>query len=509
MRFIKFMFSRFVIVGIILLIQIGWFLFFLVELTNYSTIINTCFMILSVFAILWIVNKKDNPAYKLAWIIPILLFPILGGFLYMSFGNKKPSKKLRKKLDREYLKSYNLLDQDQNVLTELEYLDKSFANQAKYLINTVNFPIYKGSSTEYFNSGEASFEVMLRELEKAEHYIFMEYFIIEEGYMWDSILKILVEKAKKGLDVRLIYDDFGCLTVLPNKYYKKLESMGIKCEAFNHYIPIFSIVMNNRDHRKITVIDGHVGFTGGINIADEYINLYERFGYWKDASIMIKGEAVWNFTVMFLHMWNGIRVTDENYSIFKPHVHHAERFKDDGYVQPYGDTPLDDEAIGENVYINIIQGAKDYVYIFTPYLIIDNEMMTVLCLAAKKGVDVRIVTPGIPDKKMVYLVTESYYRQLVEAGVQIYRYTPGFIHSKCFVCDDEVAAVGTINMDYRSLYLHFECGVLIYKSRAVMQVKEDVLKTIGESEVVTEDMCKKNIVITLLQAVLRVFAPLI
>lgn len=509
MRFVKFMFSRFVIVGIILLLQLGWFLFFLVELTNYSTIINSAFMILSIIVILWIVNKKDNPAYKLAWVIPILLFPILGGFLYLLMGNKKPTKKLRKKLDREYIRSYDLLNQEQQVLEELEAKDKAFANQAKYLINTVSFPIYKNTSTEYLSSGESTYELMLIELEKAEHFIFMEYFIIERGVMWENILKILEKKAKQGLDVRLIYDDFGCLTVLPYKYYSKLEKMGIKCEAFNRYIPIFSIVMNNRDHRKITIIDGHVAFTGGINIADEYINLYERFGYWKDAGIMIKGDAVWNFTVMFLHMWNGIRGTDTDYSKFKPHVHHREEFKGDGYVQPYGDTPLDDEAIGENVYINIIQGAKNYVYIFTPYLIIDNEMMTVLCLSAKKGVDVRIITPGIPDKKMVYLVTQSYYRQLVEAGVKLYTYKPGFIHSKCFVCDDEIAAVGTINMDYRSLYLHFECGVLIYKSKAVMQVKEDVLKTIEVSEIVTEENCKKNIVITLLQAILRVFAPLI
>jgi len=245
-----------------------------------------------------------------------------------------------------------------------------------------------------------------------------------------------------------------------------------------------------------------------LNLADEYINIKKRFGHWKDTGIMLKGDAVWNFTVMFLQMWNAIRPTDEDYSKFKLDCYPFEIEKSDGYVQPYGDTPLDRETIGENVYLNIINTATRYVYIFTPYLIIDNEMMTALCLASKRGVDIKIVTPGIPDKKTVFLLTQSYYKQLVEAGVKIYEYTPGFLHAKCFVCDDEIATVGTINMDYRSLYLHFECGTFLYQSQAVLQVKEDILETIHKSNLITKELCHKNIVMRLFQSILRLFAPL-
>ena len=324
----------------------------------------------------------------------------------------------------------------------------------------------------------------------------------------NMILEILKEKAAKGVDVRLIYDDFGSVTVLPYKYYRKLESYGIKCEAFNKFIPIFSVVMNHRDHRKITVIDGHTGFTGGLNLADEYINRKERFGYWKDTGIMLKGEAVWNLTAMFLTVWNAVRPTDKDFRMFMPGRYHAKDFPSDGYVQPYGDSPLDNETVGENVYLNMINAAQKYIYMCTPYLIIDNEMITALCLAAKRGVDVRIVTPNIPDKKLVFCLTQSYYPQLLESGVNIYQFTPGFIHAKCFVCDDKFATVGTINMDYRSLYLHFECGVFLYRSSAVMQVKEDALETMEKSCLVTENMIQKRFPIRLAQALLRVLAPI-
>lgn len=508
MKLFKLLFSRLFIVGIALLLQITWFLYFIIELSRFSTIINSLLSVLSAVVVLWLLNKNDNPAYKLAWVVPILLFPLLGGLLYLLMSHKRPSKRMRKKLD-EVLKTSNyLLIQQSEVMNKLEKEDINIANQVKYINNTSYFPIYENTTTEYFKSGEENFVVLKEELEKAKHFIFMEYFIIEEGIMWNSILEILKRKVQEGLDVRVLYDDVGCLSKLPYKYYEKLQKLGIKCHAFNHYIPIFSVVMNNRDHRKITVIDGHTAFTGGINIADEYINVTPRFGYWKDSGIIIKGEAVWNFTMMFLQMWNGIEQTDVDFEIFKTNDENKEKFKSDGYVQPYGDSPLDEETVGENVYLNIIQGAKKYVYIFTPYLIIDNEIMTALCIAAKKGVDTRIVTPNIPDKKIVYLVTQSYYRQLVEAGVKIYQYTPGFIHSKCIVCDDEIATIGSINMDFRSFYLHFECGVLIYKSKAVMQLKEDVDKTIEDSMLITKEYCDKNFLIRLLQAVLRLFAPL-
>ena len=281
---------------------------------------------------------------------------------------------------------------------------------------------------------------------------------------------------------------------------------------FNPFRPLLNIVQNNRDHRKICVIDGHTGFTGGINLADEYINQKKRFGHWKDTAVMLKGEAVWNMTVMFLHMWNVINNSSEpiDHEAHMPHRFHPEPFAGNGFAQPYSDTPLDGEIVGENVYLNIINRARKYVYICTPYLIIDNEMMTALCLAAKSGVDVRIMTPGIPDKKMVFLLTQSYYEQLLEAGVRIYEYQPGFLHAKSFVCDDEIAVVGTINLDYRSLYLHFENGVWFYKNNVIHDILDDFNQTLKYCDPISIEFCKnRNIVVRAFQSILRLFAPLL
>ena len=358
--------------------------------------------------------------------------------------------------------------------------------------------------------GEDWFAKYLEELKKAEHYIFMEYFIIAEGYMWDSILEVLKEKAAAGVEVRLIYDDLGCVNTLPAQYYRTLQACGIRCAAFNQFRPVLNVVMNNRDHRKITVIDGHTAFTGGINLADEYINRKRRFGHWKDSGIWLYGEAVWTFTVMFLQMWSVITGTACEFGRYRPHIYHIGEFEADGLVQPYGDSPMDSETVGESVYLNIINYAKRYLYIFTPYLIPDNETLTALCQAAKRGVDVRIVTPSIPDKKTVFLLTQSYYEPLMEAGVRIYEYLPGFIHSKSFVCDDEMATCGTFNVDYRSLYLHFECGVFLYKNSSVLQIRQDALNTFEVSEEMQlEKVRSRNLAVRMIQSVLRLFAPML
>lgn len=314
------------------------------------------------------------------------------------------------------------------------------------------------------------------------------------------------------MDVRLIYDGFGCLTTLPHKYYEELRKKGIACQVFNPFRPLLNIIQNNRDHRKLCIIDGWVGFTGGINLADEYINQKERFGHWKDTAVMLKGEAVWNMTAMFLHMWAVVSRSDESidYETYFPHRYHGEEFESDGFIQPFCDTPLDEEIVGEDVYLNIINKAKDYVYICTPYLIIDNEMMTALCLAAKSGVDVRIMTPGIPDKKLVFLLTQSYYKQLLEAGVKVYEYQPGFLHAKSFVCDDEIGVVGTINLDYRSLYLHFEDGVWIYKNRVIQDIKDDFVQTMEYCHQVDLDFClNRSLGVRMMQNIFRVFAPML
>lgn len=508
-KLLKKILHRVVIVGFLLALQIGWLALYLTQMAEYSPIISVILNVLSLLAVLAVVNARDNPSYKLAWVIAILVFPLFGGTMYLLFSGWLPSKALRKKLSRAEGQLLPFIKQDAEVFESLEDLDRAAAGQARYIRDYAKFPVWNDSTATYFRSGEENFPVLLEELRKAEHFIFLEYFIVEAGEMWDTILEILKEKAAAGVDVRMIYDDLGSIFVLPYKYYRTLEQYGIKCEAFNKFIPVFSLVMNNRDHRKILVVDGHTAFTGGINLADEYINKKEKCGYWKDTGIMVRGEAAVNLTVMFLTIWNAIRPTDTNVSRLLPHAYHAGIFKGDGYIQPYGDSPLDRETVGENVYLNMISAAREYLYIFTPYLIIDNEMMTALCLAAKRGVDVRIVTPGKPDKKMVFWLTQSYYAQLIDSGVKVYRYLPGFIHAKVFVCDDIYATVGTINLDYRSLYLHFECGVFLSHCSEIERIKADAIETIGQSKLITREMARKRLPVRLAQVVLRVFAPLL
>ncbi|MGG7078905.1 cardiolipin synthase [Clostridium sardiniense] len=508
-KIFDFLFSRLAIVGFLIFFQLVVLLFGIWKLTESFVYLYVFFFIISVLVVIYIVSRTDNPSYKLAWTIPVLLFPIFGGLFYLIFGGKKMNNKFKRKVERVYNESKEALIQDDGIINELENIDKSVANQAKYTSKYAMSPIYKNTTTEYLSPGEEFFDCLIKELKKAKRYIFMEYFIVHEGKMWNTILDILEEKAKEGVDVRMIYDDMGCLTTLPYKYNEQIEKRGIKCQVFNPFVPFLSIVLNNRDHRKITVIDGHTGFTGGTNLADEYINEIVRFGHWKDASIMIKGEAVWNLTVMFLQVWSFNTGEKINYSDFKVLDEHKLDIESDGYVQPYADSPLDDEIVGENVYLNIINKAKDYVYISTPYLIIDNELVTALTLAAKSGVDVRIITPHIEDKWYAHIVTRAYYPQLIKAGVKIYEYTPGFIHSKTVVSDDIVGTVGTINFDYRSLYLHFECGVWLYKTKSVMQIKDDYLKMIDICTRITLEDCRHiKLYDRILTAILRVFAPL-
>ena len=508
-KLLKLIFNRIFIVGVLVLIQLIILILGIWKLSESFVYMYVLFIILSVVVVVYIVSRKDNPSYKLAWAIPVLLVPVFGGLFYLFFGGNKIGRKLKKQIEYEYHEAKELLKQDKSVIEEIKSIDKSVFSQVRYINDYAAYPVYKNSTSEFLSPGEVFYERLIEELKQAKHYIFMEYFIINEGKMWDSILEILAEKAREGVDVRLLYDDMGCITTLPNKYHEKIRKLGIKCQVFNKFIPILSVLVNNRDHRKITVIDGHTAFTGGINLADEYINEIVRFGHWKDASIMIKGEAVWSFTVMFLQVWNFIGFTKEDYNKYRPKTYHTSNFESDGYVQPYGDSPYDNELVGENVYLNIINRAKDYVYINTPYLIIDNELVTALTLAAKSGIDVRIVTPFIEDKWYAHIVTRAYYAQLIEAGVKIYEYTPGFIHSKTFVCDDEIGVVGTINMDYRSLYLHLECGVFLYKTKSVMQIKEDFLNILDVSQNITlEDTKKVKWSNRFLRAILRVFAPL-
>lgn len=501
--------NRLVAFGLILAVELGWLLVFVTELAKYSTVISIIFTILSLLAVLWIINRDDNPAYKMAWIILIMTVPLIGGLFYLAVGHKQPSRRMRRKMEAERLRTDKELRQDPKVMEAVRACDRRVEGQAYYISNTGGYPVYGNTSARYYQVGEELYRDLLEELKKAEHFIFMEFFIVGEGKMWGSIREILEEKAKAGVDVRFMYDDLGSVSLLPGGYDRQLEAAGIKSIAFNPFVPFWSLVMNNRDHRKIAVIDGHTAFSGGVNLADEYINEKMRFGHWKDTGFMLRGDAVWNYTVMFLRMWNSMRHTDVSYDPYRPSVWHPEPFEGEGFVQPYGDSPLDDEILAENVYLDILNQARDYVYIFTPYLIVDHEMQSALCLAAKRGVDVRIVTPGIPDKKMVFQLTRSYYPVLLKAGVRIFEYTPGFLHAKSYVCDDEIAVVGTINMDYRSLYLHFECGTYFYRNPIVADVKRDSLNTMEKSREITLKDTRQGFFGSLFCAVLRVFSPLL
>ena len=428
----KLLFNRIFYVAVALLIQLGWILITVWKLSAYSQYFSVGIRIVSIIVVLWIVNKNMNPSYKLGWTLLIMAAPAFGLVLYLVFGNSRIANAFQKKYEEIQRESSEYMKQDSGIIERLEKQDYTAANQSRYISSFSGFPVHENTTAEYFQVGDDMFPVLVRELEQAKHFIYIEYFIINDGVMWQTILDILERKAKEGVDVRLLYDDFGCLTTLPHKYDRVLIEKGIKCKVFNRFRPILNIIQNNRDHRKICVIDGHTGFTGGINLADEYINQKERFGHWKDTAVMLKGDAVWNMTAMFMDMWTTLSGGKGawNFEDYLPHRYHPKPFESDGFVQPFCDSPLDREIVGEHVYLNIINRAKHYVYICTPYLIIDNEMMTALCLAAKSGVDVRIMTPGIPDKKIVFLLTQSYYEPLLEAGVKIYEYQPGFLHAK-------------------------------------------------------------------------------
>ena len=506
-RILKLLFNRIFYVAAALLLQLGWLLIMAWRLAAYSKYISNAIAVISILVVLWIVNKKINPSYKLGWTILILTVPVFGVLLYLLFGKSRIAQAIQYRYAQVQEESLPYMRQDEKTFEELKEQGESAAVQSRYIHPYSGFPVHGNTTAEYFQVGDDMFPVLVRELEQAQHYIYIEYFIINDGVRWRTILDILERKAKEGVDVRLIYDGFGCLTTLPYKYYEEMRKRGIKCQVFNPFRPILNIIQNNRDHRKICVIDGWTGFTGGINLADEYINQRKRFGHWKDTAVMLKGEGVWNMTAMFLYMWGIVTNTDtsSDFANYVPHRWHPDDFEGSGYVQPFCDSPLD----GENVYLNIINRAKNYVYICTPYLIIDNEMMTALCLAAKSGVDVRIMTPGIPDKKMVFLLTQSYYKQLLEAGVKIYEYQPGFLHAKSFVCDDKVGVVGTINLDYRSLYLHFECGVFIYRNPVVRDIEKDFQETLAKCQKVTmTEVRNRSTFVKIYGQVLRIVAPL-
>ena len=508
-KFLKFLSQRIVIVTFLIFLQIMWFVGMFLKVTSYSQYITAAFKILSILVVIYIMNRSDNPSVKLGWIVVILLFPLFGGLLYLTIGGKQPISYLRRKLEPMIEESVRHLKADPEIEQELKEKDGSTASQIYYLEHQSGFPAYKDSKVDYYPSGEDCFKVMAEELRKAKEYIYLEYFIIEEGIMWNTILDILEEKVKEGVDVRVMYDDVGCIFNLPSHYADFLRKKGIKCIVFNRYIPIFSTVFNNRDHRKILVIDGDVAFTGGINFADEYINEKMRFGHWKDTGFMLRGEAVAGFTAMFLEMWN---VNDEHIEDCGEYIQASKKYSvsTDGFVIPFGDTPLDEVYVGKRAYINNLNNASEYTYIMTPYLVIDDEMYECMKYAAQRGVDVKIIMPHIPDKKYAFYLARTYYKELLKAGIEIYEYTPGFVHAKMSISDGKKAIVGTVNHDYRSLYLHYECAAYMLNVPAVMDIERDFKDTLELSQKITlEDVKHFNIFTKLLGHIIRLVAPLL
>ena len=501
--------TRWFVVGVLLIIQIAVLASMLFSISKVVHVAYNLLVAISIVCTVVIANNDTRPEYKIPWIILVLTLPVLGGAFYLMFANNKVPKQLQGKVSDVYKYTNKYLQEGEEAVEERVDLEGRCTKQIRYIQNSSYYPAYINTKTRYFGTGEQMYREMIYRLKGAEHFIFLEFFIINAAdTMWQEILEILQQKAAAGVDVRLLYDDFGCMTTTPANFESLLREKGIKAYAFNPVKPRLHMQMNNRDHRKILVIDGYIGFTGGINLADEYINKKVRFGHWKDTGIMLLGDAVWSLSVTFLQMWQFHSGRVENYNDFSPR-RSGHEFVTDGLVQPYADSPTDNEEVGQSVYLNVINNAERYVYITTPYLVIDNQMRGALCLAAKNGIDVRIITPHIPDKWYVHMVTRSNYAALLKSGVKIYEYTPGFIHAKSFVCDDKIAVIGTTNLDFRSLFLHFECGVWMYGSDAVRQIYNDYLATLEKSKKITLSMCEsQNIFYRVLSAVLKMFAPL-
>ncbi|MBQ6844623.1 MAG: cardiolipin synthase [Agathobacter sp.] len=505
-------FGRLVLTAIIILLQFFWIVATLYEAEGMNPWFSVILRSISVIIALYVVYKDMRPHNKLSWIFLILFIPIVGCPCYFLFGRSEMTKKSREQMATLQAFVEPLREQQNGVLEHLKDKNRIAYKQMSLPQNVGNYPVYMEKDSKYYNVGDSMFTDMLEDIRKAEKFIFLEFFIIKQGVMFDTLIDALEERAKAGVHVRLIYDDMGCIDEFPRHFYKELQKKGIHVACFNPFRPFLSIIMNNRDHRKIVVIDGKIAYTGGINIADEYINAIERFGHWKDAGLRITGDAVWSFTTMFLEMWSFITKGTEDFTKFKVIENDNQTLIEEkkGFVQPYADCPLDKRYLIEGIYLNLINHARNYVYIFTPYLIIGSELSAALINAARSGVDVRIVTPAIPDKKMVFLLTQSNYENLLRGGVKIYQYTPGFIHSKCMVVDDEYASVGTTNLDFRALYLHFECGALMYRTDSVIKVKEDALNTFAVSRQISQEECEnKNFFYQLFLSVMQLFSPLL
>lgn len=504
--FLRFFISRFFLLLVLLILELV-----VLFLPHYFLIGNdvyyiTCSVINIVF-IIYIINTNKNPHYKMAWITLIAITPGVGALIYLIFADKKIPKNLRSEFVENFIKARGLTAQNEKYAKNIK--DKDLTQQLNYVSNNAYYPYYQNSKVTYFELGEKLYADLVKELKKAKHYIFLEFFIVKEGKLLEELLDVLQAKAKEGVAIYFMYDDVGSIGLDPYSFNERLHSMGIKVAVFSPLSPLMVLTArsNNRNHRKICVIDNAVAYTGGINVADEYVNYIEVYGHWKDTGIKVEGEAVTTFTTSFIQFYN---VYSTEHLIYDDFILDAPKVKDDSFVLPFSDSPSDKEITGKTIHYNMISKARKYVYIQTPYLIIDDVLQNALCTASKSGVEVIITVPHVPDKKTVFMVTRSNYYKLLKAGVKIYEYTPGFIHSKLWLSDDKIAVEGTINTDFRSYYLNYEFGVLIANNPEIKKMKKDYLDTLKVSQEITfAEVKKTKMVVRLARAVMNVFAPLL
>ena len=522
--------KRLVFCIIAILLQLGFFILLFTTLNAYAPVIDVATKVAALLLVLILYGQyHTTSAIKTPWIILILTLPVLGIVLFCLIGLNGSTRAMRRRYREVDDRLLPLLPENAGELKALKEINPKAGAISSYLAVHSKYPVYQNTKVEYFDEAIKGLNAQLQDLKGAQKFIFMEYHAIEDDKAWKMIEEILVDRVRAGVLVRVFYDDIGSIGFVNKSFARKLEDLGIECRVFNPFVPGLNGFLNNRDHRKITVIDGIIGYTGGYNLANEYFGFTHPYGKWKDTGIRLYGEAVRSLSVAFLEMWNASRkgdLDDEhriheflNSSLvsnqmapetFTEKINISSELNERGFVQPYADIPLDNEQVGEEVYISMADKAERYCYFMTPYLIITDEMTHALSLAAKRGVDVRIITPGIPDKKLIYSITRSFYGELVRNGVRIYEWTPGFCHAKMSVADDEMATCGTINLDYRSLYHHFENGCFLAGCGTVLAIRDDFKATMQQCKEVTSYYeTPRSRLLGIKQLLLRLFAQLL
>lgn len=509
-KFLKLIYSNKLFCLLMMLVQFAIIFVISVFLTDNTAHMYTLMNILGSLLIIYEINRDEEPGFKLTWVMLIAVIPVFGALLYLFLHYNKTSRRIAAKSELIKDETIKYTRQEPSVLEELKNFSLDDIGVSRYVYKFSGFPVYNNSSVKYFPLGDDMFVDLKDELRHAEKFIFIEMFIINpRGRMWPEILDILKQKAASGVEIRLLYDGMGCMNLLPGDYDEVLRKIGIGCRIFSPIVPLFSTYQNNRDHRKNIIIDGRAAYTGGVNFADEYINERERFGHWKDNAIKICGAAVAGFTSMFLQMWN---VADKKLcgDDYGKYITAALPAEGKGFVMPFADSPLKNDMFGETMYMNNLNLANSYVYIMTPYLVLGTNMLTALKNAARRGVSVKIILPHIPDKPYAFWLAGTYYKELIENGVEIYEYIPGFVHAKMSVSDDKRAIVGTINHDYRSLYLHYECAAYMVGVPEIGDMKNDFIETLAKCKKITVENYKERSLLTRgLGKLIRLIAPLL